>query len=144
MRVLEVLKDMAAKTESALGIARAFGPTREVASAEYSSSGHLAYDRFVAASRELLQMEPCSYDSTKAQSAATYRLRRMAPTLAAEAPLPSTEQASVGNWIGQIGDTSQSLTSKARSMPVRYNDLRTQLAARVKSKLVLAMRMAAE
>eukprot|EP00973_Karenia_brevis_P002807 381667-Karenia_brevis.AAC.1 len=29
-------------------------------------------------------------------------------------------------------------------MPVRYNDLRTQLAARGKSKLVLAMWMAAE
>eukprot|EP00973_Karenia_brevis_P076031 10561369-Karenia_brevis.AAC.1 len=75
-------------------------------------------------------MEPCSYDPTKAQSAANYLLCRMAPTLAAEMPLPSTEQASVGSWTGQIGATSQSLTSAARSRPVLHNDSRTQLTAR--------------
>eukprot|EP00973_Karenia_brevis_P000552 78221-Karenia_brevis.AAC.1 len=57
------------------------------------------------------------------------------PSLAPEIGLDSTEQASIGNWIGGMAEQGSVLRTIMGSMAVRYSDRRVQLAAQSKIKI---------
>eukprot|EP00973_Karenia_brevis_P033825 4667117-Karenia_brevis.AAC.1 len=63
-------------------------------------------------------MPPLCASQEQASKSATYRSRRFMPSLAAEVGLDVTEQASIGNWCGNVSDQSSVLRTVLGSMAV--------------------------
>ena len=76
----------------------------------------------------------------EALKAASYKSRRVMPTVGHLAHMENELLAGIGNWVGQVGDDDGAIRRVASGMPVRYSAARVNMAATAKTILVHTLR----
>ena len=121
-----------------------FGPDRaDMSDATCFLDRPMPYHKYSAQCRKLLQFPPLSLRPETSAQRSTYSQRRFLPTVAGQFSFTTKEEASIGNWKLQGGtDNEPKRWRIASSMPVRYDEHRLMITARVKVALAYGLRQA--